>query len=248
MSEIILPTQIVKASTKSPKNLILIAKPKVGKTSLLSKLDNCLLLDLEGGSDYVDALKIKASSVKEIKEIGVKIKEAGKPYEYIAVDTITALEDMCIPYAEELYSKSPGGKNWFTDGKIKYGSIINLPNGSGYNWLREAFFKVIEYIKTWAPKVILVGHIKDVLLEKEGSEINSVELDLTGKLKRISTSQSDAIGYLYRKGNKNMISFKTSDTVACGARPEHLCNQEFVISEINENGEYITHWDKVYID
>lgn len=248
MSEINLPTELIKASNKSPKNLILIAKPKVGKTTLLSKLDNCLILDLEDGSDYVDALKIKAKNIKDIKAIGDKIKESNNPYDIIAIDSITALEDMCIPYAEDLYAKSPGGKNWYTEGKGKYGNILNLPNGSGYGWLREAFTKVIDYIKTWAPKVILVGHIKDVLLDKNGSEISSIEIDLTGKLKRICTSQSDAIGYLYRKGNKNMISFKTSDSVACGARPEHLRNQEFTISEYNDNGEYQTYWDQVYID
>lgn len=172
MNEITLPTKIVKASNKSPKNLILIAKPKVGKTTLLSELKNCLILDLEEGSDYVDALKIKAANIREIKAIGDKIKEANYPYDIIAVDTITALEDMCIPYAEDLYAKSPGGKNWFSEGKGKYGTILNLPNGSGYAWLREAFTKVIDYIKTWAPKIILVGHIKDILLDKNGSEIN----------------------------------------------------------------------------
>jgi len=248
MSEIKLPTEIVKAVHKSPKNLILIAKPKVGKTTLLSKLENCLILDLEDGSDYVDAMKVKARSIKDIKAIGDQIKASGYPYDIIAVDTITALEDMCIPYAEDLYAKSPGGKNWFTENKAKYGNILNLPNGSGYAWLREAFTKLTDYIKTWAPKVILVGHIKDILLDKNGSEINSIEIDLTGKLKRICTSQSDAIGYLYRKGTKNVISFKTSDSVACGARPEHLRNQEFVISEYNDQDEYVTHWDQVYID
>ena len=42
------------------------------------------------------------------------------------------------------------------------------------------------------------------LLEKAGADFTSGQiLDLTGKMKRIVTSQSDAIGYLYRKGNKN---------------------------------------------
>jgi hypothetical protein len=67
-------------------------------------------------------------------------------------------------------------------------------------------------------------------------------------LKRITTSNSDAIGYLFRKGDKNVLSFKTNDEVSCGARPDHLRNQEIVISEVTEDGEYITYWDKVYID
>lgn len=238
----------VSAETKSPKNLIIFSKPKVGKTTLLAELENCLILDLEDGTDYVDAIKLKARSIDDIRAIGKAIKEAEYPYKYVAVDTITALEEMCIPFAEELYSKSSMGKNWFTEGKPKYGTILNMPNGAGYPWLREAFTKVIDYIKTWAPRVILVGHVKDVVLEKNGSEVNALDLDLTGKLKRITSSQSDAIGYLYRKGNKNILSFKTSDEISCGARPEHLRNQEMILSELGEDNKVTINWNKIYID
>ena len=250
MPEIILPKKKSAALHKSPKNLILFSKPKVGKTSLLAQLDDCLIIDLERGSDYVDALKVTATSIEDIKAIGEQIKKEGHPYKYIALDTITALEEMCLPYAEVIYSKTSMGQNWFKEGsggKAIYGSIINMPNGAGYAYLREAFTKVVEYVKTLAPRIILVGHIKDTLLEKGGTEFNSLDLDLTGKLKRITTSQSDAVGYLYRKGNKNILSFKTTDEVSCGARPEHLRNQEIVISEIVD-GQLITSWDKVFID
>lgn len=249
MSEIILPKKKSAALHKSPKNLIIFSKPKVGKTSLLAELDECLIIDLERGADYVDAMKVQASSVEDIKAIGEQIKKEGHPYKYVALDTITALEEMCIPYAERIYSKTSMGKNWFseTGGKSIYGSILNLPNGAGYPYLREAFTKVIEYVKTLAPRIILIGHIKDILLEKGGAEFNSLDLDLTGKLKRITTSQSDAVGYLYRKGNKNILSFKTTDEVSCGARPEHLRNQEVIVSELVD-GKVKTHWDKVFID
>jgi energy-coupling factor transporter ATP-binding protein EcfA2 len=246
--EIKLPTGKVPAQALSPRNLIIFSKPKTGKTTLLSQLDNCLILDLEQGSMYLEAMKVEANSIADIKAVGKAIKEAGNPYDYVAVDTITALEEMCIPYAEELYMKTPMGKGWLTDGKLKYGTVIGLPNGAGYQYLREAFTKVVAYIQTWAPRVILVGHVKDTVLEKNGSDFNSLDLDLTGKLKRITASNSDSIGYLYRKGKKNILSFKTSDEVACGARPKHLSNQEIVLSEMDENGEVVTHWNKIYID
>ena len=252
MSEIeeglILPTKKVEAEVKSPKNLIIFSKPKVGKTTLLANLENCLLVDLEEGSDYVSAMKVKARSIEDLKKIGKAIKDAGYPYKYVALDTITALEEMCVPMAEDMYSKSSMGKNWFTEGKPKYGTILNMPNGAGYPWLREAFTKVIDYVKTWAPRVILVGHVKDIVLEKNGSEFNALDLDLTGKLKRITSSQSDAIGYLYRKGSKNMLSFKTTDEISCGARPEHLRNKEVVLSELNDDNTITINWNNVYID
>ena len=256
--DIVLPKQKVKAAFISPRNLIIFSKPRVGKTSLYADLENCLILDLEDGSDFVDAIKLKAKSVDEITAIGKAILEAGRPYSYIVVDTVTALEEMCIPYAEVLYSRKAVGKSWFKrngegkltedSGKVQYGNILNLPNGAGYAYLREAVTRVIEYIKTLAPRIILSGHIRDVQLEKAGAEFTSSDLDLTGKIKRIVCSQSDAIGYLYRKGNANILSFATAnDAVACGARPEHLRNAEVIVSEMID-GKLVTHWDKIYID
>lgn len=128
--------------------------------------------------------------------------------------------------------------------------LINTgkPGVYEYAYLREAVSKVIEFIKTIAPRTILVCHIKDVLLEKAGSEFTSSDLDLSGKIRRILSSQSDAIGYLYRKtSTQNILSFATSDGIACGARPAHLRNTELVISEMTETG-LVTYWDKVYID
>ena len=46
--------------------------------------------------------------------------------------------------------------------------------------------KVIEYVKTLAPRIILVCHVKDVLLEKAGAEFTASDLDLTGKIKSTS--------------------------------------------------------------
>jgi energy-coupling factor transporter ATP-binding protein EcfA2 len=247
-AELSLPTNKIASASQNPSNLIIFSKPKVGKTTLLAQLDNCLIMDLEKGSKFVDAMKVECESIADIVKWGTLILSKGRPYKYIAIDTITALEEMCIPYAEELYSKSSMGKNWFTEGKPKYGSILNLANGAGYPWLRQAFEKIIAYIKTLAPHVILLGHIKDTLLEKNGAEFTSMDLDLTGKLKRITTSSSDAIGYLYRKGDKNILSFKTTDEIACGARPAHLRNQEIEISSTNEKGEIIADWSKVFID
>ena len=247
---ITLPTGIVGAVTKSPKNLVIFSKPKVGKTTLLSQLKDSLLIDLEDGSDYVAAVKIKITTIQDLFNLETAILSAGKPYKYIAIDTISALEELCLPYAEHMYSKTPMGANWFLagGGKSKYGSILNMPNGSGYPWQRAAFEEVIKRFKLLCPHLILLGHVKDTMLEKNGSTFEALDLNLTGKLKIFTTSKADAIGYLVRKGNKNILSFKTQDDILCGARPENLRNKEIVISEIAEDGTVTTHWDQIFID
>ena len=87
MTDIKLPTKKIKAAQQSPKNLIIFSKPKVGKSALLAGLNNCLLIDTEDGSDYIDAMKVKASSWEDIQKIGKAIRESDHKYDYIAVDT-----------------------------------------------------------------------------------------------------------------------------------------------------------------
>lgn len=244
---IVLPMKKLPALSQNPKTLVLFSKPKIGKTTLLSSLDDCLLLDLEEGSDFLSAVKLKANTYSGLMNIVKEINKAGNPYKYIAVDTITALEEIVIPYAEYLYQQSPGGVNWFTKDKPKYKSILNLPNGSGYFWGRLGFTSAITALHSAAHTLILMGHVKDIVLDKNGSDFTAMDLDLTGKLKRIMTSSADAIGYIYRVKNKNMITFASSDEVSCGARPEHLRNQTFCISEIDAEGVYTSHWDKIFI-
>ena len=238
---IVLPTKKVAAERVNPKRLIIYSKPKTGKTTAFAGLENNLLIDLENGADYVEALKVKITSLQELLELGKAIKEASKPYKYLTIDTVTALEDMVMPLAIKLYRQTSMGKNY--DGE----SILSLPNGAGYLYLRQAFFQVLDFIDTLAPHIILSGHIKDKQVDDKGEMVLAANIDLTGKIKSLICANADAIGYMYRKGNKTILSFKTNEEVTCGARPEHLRNEEIVVTEMNKSGELEFHWDKVFI-
>ena len=238
---IILPTTKEKPTRFNPKRLIIYSKPKTGKTTAFSGLEGNLLMDLENGSDYVEAMKIKISSLKELLDAGKAIKEANNPYKYVTIDTVTALEDMVMPLAIKLYKETSMGKNYDGD------NVLSLPNGAGYLYLRQAFFQVLDFIDTLAPHIILSGHIKDKQVDDKGEMVMAANIDLTGKIKSLICANADAIGYMFRKDNKTIISFKTSEGVTCGARPEHLRNEEIVVSEMNNKGEMKFHWDKIYM-
>jgi hypothetical protein len=237
---IVLPTKKVKAVQVNPKRLIIYSKPKAGKTTAFSMLEDNLILDLESGSGYVDALKVDIPDLKTLLDTGKAIKDAGKPYKYVTVDTVTALEGMIMPLAIKLYKATPMGKNY--DGT----DVTTLPNGAGYLYIRQAFFQVLDFIDTLADTVILSGHIKDTVVDDKGDMVMSANNDLTGKIKSLICANADAIGYLYRKGSKAMLSFRTTDDVTCGARPEHLRDQEIVLTEMNE-GVLKNNWDKIFV-
>jgi hypothetical protein len=238
---IVLPTTKVKAQRVNPKRLIIYSKPKTGKTTAFAGLEDNLIMDLEHGADYVEALKIQITSLQELLDAGKAIKTAGNPYKYVTIDTVTALEDMVMPLAIKLYRQTSMGKNYDGD------NVLSLPNGAGYLYLRQAFFQVLDFIDTLAPHIILAGHIKDKQVDDKGEMVLAANIDLTGKIKSLICANADAIGYMFRKGNKTILSFKTSEEVTCGARPEHLRNEEIVVSEMNDKGELEFHWDKIYV-
>ena len=230
-----LPKAKVKASRKSPKNMIIYGAPKIGKTTVLSQLDNCLIIDLEDGSDMVDALKVKAHNLKDLQAIGSAIIKEGKPYKYIAIDTISKLEEWCESYAKQIYMRTPMGKNF--EKNNPGASVLSLPNGAGYLYLRMAYKEWIDKLNKLADHVILVGHLKDKMLEKKGKEVAVKDLDLTGKIKQITCTNSDAIGYIYREGENTMISFDSLDDIAAGTRCAHLKGKAMPLE-----------WSEIFID
>ncbi len=238
---VVLPTERVKAESKSPRKMLIYSSPKVGKTTAGAMLDNNLTLDFEDGATFVDSMKINIPNLETLSEVVKAIKEAKNPYRYGTVDTTTRLEEMVLPLALSNYKKTPMGVNFKGD------NVLTLPNGGGYLYLREAYTQVINIIDSLFPRVIYFGHLKDKVLEKAGKEVSARDIDLTGKIRNIACANADAIGYMYRKENKTIVSFITTEEIICGARPEHLRNQEIVLLE-EIDGKLISHWDKIYID
>lgn len=237
-----LPLKKIPAVLQDPKNMIIYGVPKVGKTSLLSTLEDCLIIDMENGSDYVDAMKVKVNTLAELLDLCKSIKEAGCPYKFAAVDTVTSLEEFAKPLALKEYKKDPKGANY-------EGDILNAPMGAGYGYLREAIEKIIGLIAKVVPNVILVGHVKDKsIVSAQGQEIGTMkDFDLTGKTGRILAAKSDAIGFIYRDEDSNLcINFETNGEVSAGARPEHLANKRIIVAERLEDGTFISYWDRIY--
>jgi len=88
-----------------------------------------------------------------------------------------------------------------------------------------------------ADHVILVGHLKDKMLDKKGKEVSSKDLDLTGKIKQITCANADAIGYIYRENEETKISFNSQGDITAGSRCGHLKGQDIVLD-----------WTKIFID
>tara|TARA_Y100000593_G_C4314088_1_gene339912 strand:+ start:339 stop:1013 length:675 start_codon:yes stop_codon:yes gene_type:complete len=203
-----------KAVSVNPSTLLLYGAPKVGKTTMLSQLDDCLIIDTEKGSRMIEGYIQEVNSRDELIDTLIAIKESKDvKYKYIAIDTI----DKVAEWAERRVCEEEG-----------VNSIADLAFGKGYGLVREKVAKTVSAFKEVAEHLIIIGHRKVAYAVTEGSTTVIPEsLDLTGKLKNVIMAGADAIGYVYRNDKQElMVSFKANDTIEAGSRCPHLKGKE----------------------
>lgn len=266
---ITLPTERSVVTNYNPKLLILFGKPKCGKSTLMASLDSNLIIDLEDGYRSLSVMAVQARSANDLFEIRDAIIAKGKeikraPYRFITIDNATRLEEMSLAYAAELYRNTPMGSQW---GYLKdnRGMILKdsktgkptpdpkadvrlLPNGSGYLYLRQAVRKLIDMFKPLCDSLILVAHVKEKQIKKDSEEMSEMAVDLVGKLGDIICGEADAIGYIYREGNKTIVSFEGGDNTIREARPLHLRGRKIEVAHSDENNMVTVDMSKIFIN
>lgn len=231
----------------NPKRIILFGQYKQGKSRAISELEDTLILDFEGGYDFFSAQVININSLKDFSDTVKALKEAkanngGKnPYKRICIDNTTVLEEMAVILATKEYKSSTMGQSFKGD------DVRTLAQGSGYHWLRIAFFKMIDAIQEYCDTLILVAHVKDKDITKGSETVNEKSISLTGKSKDICAASACAVGLVYREDNKTYINFQPSESLLVGARPEHLRGKKFIVAESDENGNISVNWDEIFL-
>ena len=206
-----------KAVSQNPKTMLLYGAPKVGKTTALSQLDDCLIIDTEGGANMIEGYVHSVNNRKELIEL-LKQAQEGHEYEYVAVDTI----DKIATWAEQAVCEEES-----------VSAVQDLAFGKGFGLVREKVLNTVAILKKIFPHVIIIGHRKWARAVVDSKAIVEPEsLDLTGKLKNMLMADCDAIGYVYRdeESSKLMVSFKANEALEAGSRSPHLKGKEMEVN------------------
>lgn len=216
--------------------MTIFGQSKVGKTTALSQLDDCLIIDTEEGTNFIDALKIQVSSLKELREVYDALASSPKRYKYGAIDTI----DNVVAWIEDSVVEEINWERRASPGYIPAVTVGDVPFGSGYDRTRQKTLSLINNFKGLFDHLILSGHRKKSMIGNDVEEFSANTLDLTGKLKHMVPSVCDAIGYVFRDPkdtSKLKISFKTTNDLEVGVRPLHLQGKVLDFD-----------WKNIYID
>lgn len=269
--EIELPTEITEPSISSPRDLIILSIPKMGKGTILgdfSRKNNAIILDLEkGGYDYIAARKLSTYTTQEtsrwesylnyIKYRNLLLENRNK-YEYLIIDGLTDLDILSEIGGTLFYMNSIIGKKFNRVGndamgeKLKYDdpewkSVISLPEGAGYRHTRDWFMQQIEIFRQISPYRIYAAHIADKYIRDNGKEeVIGAEILLTGKLKNIVASKVTALGKLVADGDERYINFDVlNDSIIAGSRAPYL-KGKILISKMDKEDNLTTYWSNIY--
>lgn len=237
------------------RSAILYGLPKCGKTTALSTLPNCLIIDTENGSDKIKGLVKKVPMDKGpvgrmqwLEKYADELIKAGKPYDYIALDTFSEINDWSEWSGTMRYMQSVQGRSFNREldingnpikgGKMlaptddSYDSVHNIGEGFGYRWSREDTLRIFEKYRQAAKKCIFyVCHVEDKFIDPK-AKLDGVapkQLALTGKLRNILPRKVDAIGYVYNDNGTVKINFTGSEERVGGNRCVHLRGYDDVL-------------------
>lgn len=146
-----LPKKRSEVESYNPKLLVLIGRPKAGKSSLMAALEDNLVLDLEDGYRALSVMKVQVRNSQDFFQVRAlldkEMKETGKkPYRFITIDNATRLETYSLGLAARLYQNTSMGQGWgylknpdgtymLNDKKQKItdpkADVRLLPNGGG---------------------------------------------------------------------------------------------------------------------
>jgi hypothetical protein len=260
-NDLVLPTAPHKAEVNM-NTCILFGKEKCGKTTALSQLPNCLIIDTERGSNKVEAMSIQVpqdmgpvSKMAWLRRLAEKLVAEGRPYDYVALDTFTEINEWAEWSGTFRYMNSAQGKS-FNRVKDKYGnpqkggdfldpssddyqSVHSLPEGYGYRWSREEVMDIYKRFENVAKKcVFYVCHIEDKYMGNRDTTdlVIPKQLALTGKIRDILPRKVDAIGYVYNEKGTIKVNFTGTEEKVGGTRAKHLQGYNDVLD-----------WSKIFI-
>lgn len=244
MEGITLPVNPVPATQANPKRVVIYGQAKIGKTSILAQLPSNLIIDTEGGSSYMDAMAVQARTVQDlgniVQAIRAKNEEAGKHfYKYITIDTATQLEDICLPWAKQIYNQTVDPKWTGTD-------VRDIGFGAGYRVLYDCIERIFKMFEDLCDTFIITCHTYEDVDGKTDA-ITQTSLSLPKGVRKYVERFYDCIGYTYRKDNETHLSFKGGDNILKGTRIKHLHDQDIVVGEWDtETDSLVTHWDRIF--
>lgn len=202
-----LPKEKTKAKSSFENiNVCLVGNPKVGKTTLASKLvtnekSKILFLATEKGHDFLDIYKVDIASFSDFDKAIQSLTKETHDFSTVVIDVF----DRLYEFLEEEICKRNGVK-----------IISDIPFGSGYSATRKIFINYIESLNKKNISVIFITHSKEKEYKGDNVSWTAMGTSLSRTVEETLLGMCDLILYCYMdRSGKRMIRSKPSKFVIC---------------------------------
>ena len=201
---------LTQATPTSPKFMVY-SLPGMGKTSLASKMEKSLIVDIEGGANYLDTPRTEQiTSLDEFYEVMVELwKTPKREYDYIVIDTVDWLVRLMVEkvaginkqHLDETLNRSNGG---YGNGK----QVLE-------NHVRTRLLPMLVEMNKKGYGICLLAHAdKKEMLDSDGTTIEQITPKIDPNTLNAFVEWCDAIFYLKKNVKGDRILQLESDSVA----------------------------------
>lgn len=203
--------KILRETTPTSPKFMVYSLPGMGKTTLASKMKNSIIIDLEGGANYISTARTEQiTNIETFKAVLVELWKAPKrEFDYIVIDTVDWLVRLIVEDVAGI------DKNHLTE-------TLNRSNG-GYgngkqvleNHVRTWLLPLLVALNKKGYGICLLAHAdKKNMLDSDGTTIEQITPKIDPNTLNAFVEWCDAIFYLKKDVEGNRILQLSSDDVA----------------------------------
>ncbi len=202
------------------KFLLIYGAPKVGKTTLLSKLPKSLILAFEPGANALNNAHVQP--IKKWTDFKVVLKQLHNPavqekFHFIGIDTADSAWDMCEKYV-------------CAQNDVK--AISDIPWGKGYSECQKEFSQAFFDLAILQYGICFISHESEKRFKDEqGEEYVQLVPALPTRPYDIVNKLVDIISYIRTipnpegEGRKTYMFFRGNDRFLAGARLKYIVDR-----------------------
>ena len=224
--------KILREATPLAPKFMVYSLPGMGKTTLASQMKNSIIIDIEGGANFIKTARTEQiTKLDDFKAALVELwKAPTREFDYIVIDTVDWLARLLVENVAGI------DKNHLTE-------TLNRSNG-GYGNGKQ----VLEnYVRTWLLPLLvalnkkgygicLLAHAdKKDMLDSDGTTIEQITPKIDPITLNAFVEWCDAIFYLKKDVDGKRILQLNSDDVALAKNRTGITKNEVDLAEVDIN-------------
>ncbi len=224
--------KILREATPTSPKFMVYSLPGMGKTTLASQMKNSIIIDLEGGANYIKTARTEQiTKLNDFYEVLVELWKAPKrEFDYIVIDTVDWLVRLIVEDVAGI------DKNHLTE-------TLNRSNG-GYgngkqvleNHVRTKLLPMLVAMNKKGYGICLLAHAdKKDMLDSDGTTIEQITPKIDPVTLNAFVEWCDAIFYLKKDANGKRILQLNSDDIALAKNRTGIESGEVDLSEVDIN-------------